>query len=230
MPVLKGLANSAGMGVNPRSRIVNPIITTVILNEDNRPIGYLQGFNVSSNRPINPQRHFDLFDAGRIVELTYGPENLTINASGLVLYPISPSSITFGISAELGTSGVELGATISSNLKIRPTKSSQGQSTMDRLLPDDAPAPAFFLNLQFVPFTIKRITYFAPSDFGVAEIYRDCLISNYGRSYSINNTTVVDNVSITVSTWDIEYGTAEQLGLDIGPDILLAFSKTYSPK
>lgn len=225
MPVLKGLANSAGMGFNPRSRIVNPIISTVILNEDNKPIGYLQNFSITSNRAVNPQRHFDLFDAGRIVELTYGPENLTITASGLVLYPISPAQVTFGISAELKAgSGLELGVTTTANLRYS-SKAAQGQSTMDRMLPDSFPSPAFFLNLQFVPFTIKRVTYFAPSDFGVAEIYRDCLLTNYSRAYNINNTTVVDNVSITVSTWDIEYGTAEELGLDYGPDILLAFSK-----
>jgi len=82
---MAGEIRGSGVGLPVQNEIIAQSTVSVI-DQNGYEIGYLQNFNPTMNRPVTPQRAIGAANAGRIVEMTPGPENYTASVSGFVLY------------------------------------------------------------------------------------------------------------------------------------------------
>jgi hypothetical protein len=57
-----------------------------VLDDDGFNIGFIQQLNRTDTRQIMRVRHLDSVDAGRVIELSPGPEDNSLNATGFALY------------------------------------------------------------------------------------------------------------------------------------------------
>lgn len=74
-----------GVKIPEQNRVI--ISTSVdVLDDNGFNIGFIQTLNRTDNRQVQRVRHLDAVDAGRTVELSPGPEDNTLNATGFALY------------------------------------------------------------------------------------------------------------------------------------------------
>ena len=74
-----------GVSLPEGNRVI--VSTSVdVLDDDGFEIGFIQQLNRSDTRPIVRVRHLDSRDAGRVLELSQGPEDNSLNATGFALY------------------------------------------------------------------------------------------------------------------------------------------------
>lgn len=74
-----------GVSLPEGNRVI--VSTSVdVLDDDGFPIGFVQQLSRSDTRQIIRVRHLDSIDAGRVVELSPGPEDNSLNATGFALY------------------------------------------------------------------------------------------------------------------------------------------------
>ncbi|MBU2483213.1 MAG: hypothetical protein KJ760_19185 [Proteobacteria bacterium] len=78
----------------------NTVITTsvsILAGKDAKQIGFAQEINEDLRRPVTPIRHLSSVDAGKILELAPGVEDITLSVAGFAIYDIA-----LGILNQLG--------------------------------------------------------------------------------------------------------------------------------
>jgi hypothetical protein len=74
-----------GVSLPEQNRVI--VSTSVdVLDDDGFNVGFIQQLNRNDTRQILRVRHLDIGDAGRVLELSPGPEDNTLNATGFALY------------------------------------------------------------------------------------------------------------------------------------------------
>lgn len=74
-----------GVSIPEQNRVI--VSTSVdVLDDDGFNIGFIQQLNRTDTRQVLRVRHLDSGDAGRVLELSPGPEDNSLNATGFALY------------------------------------------------------------------------------------------------------------------------------------------------
>jgi len=165
-----------GMSASEKARILNPIISLTVYDQEGNEIGYITRFEPSSTRRVDRQRHFNAADAGRVVELTYSPEDIQLVIEGFYLY-------------HPGYEGVATGSLIDRLYRA-------GNTTAEAILS--------VLNKQAIPFNIVEETIHPATSKGIRKTYLDCLIRDWAGAYQITQAFVSERVTVIVSNIDIE--------------------------
>lgn len=77
-----------GVSFPAKNRIVNSS-TLDIYDDEGYIIGFITNFDEQGNRPITRIRHLSSQDAGRVIEMSPGVEEISINVQGYSLYNIN---------------------------------------------------------------------------------------------------------------------------------------------
>ena len=77
-----------GVGLKiPESQIiVIPFSISILSENQEQEIGYIQQINYSTTRRVERIRHLNMSDAGRVICQVPFPEDMTVNATGMALY------------------------------------------------------------------------------------------------------------------------------------------------
>ncbi len=87
MPGLVAAAQNPRAGVSIPESHRTVISTSVdILDMQGNNIGYITNFSPTHDRAMTKIRHLNSLDAGRVVEMSPGPSNVTITVGGFALY------------------------------------------------------------------------------------------------------------------------------------------------
>lgn len=74
-----------GVSLADSNRVI--VSTSIdVLDDDGFNIGFIQTLSRTDTRQIQRVRHLDSVDAGRVLELSPGPEDNSLNATGFALY------------------------------------------------------------------------------------------------------------------------------------------------
>ena len=79
------LLRGDGVSFPAKNRIVSSS-TLDIIDDEGFIIGFITNFNESDNRPMTRVRHLSSRDAGRVIEMTPGVEDISITVNGYSLY------------------------------------------------------------------------------------------------------------------------------------------------
>jgi len=164
-----------GVGVWEGDRILNPIATITIYDQDGNEIGYVTSISPSTTRNVTRQRHFNAADAGRVVELTHNPEDYKLTLEGFLLY-------------HPGYNGLISGSLI--DRLFRPE--------------DDAHAVFELLNKQYIPFDIVEESINPATGRGYRKIYISCKISDWSGDRRLTQAWVAEKVTVVVSNEEYE--------------------------
>lgn len=165
-----------GVGVPQQNRTEVSISYDIFLEQSDAPgaiaeaIGFLTDINDNSARPVTPIRHLSSADAGKIIELVPGVENVTLSVTGFALYAKNSAS---------------------------------RNSIVNRLSGDYG---LYCLNQNKYYFSIKKTVTHPNPPAGykptTGVIFRQCLLTGWRRSRSINQATQAEQADIQVSWID----------------------------
>lgn len=148
--------------------------TNVYIRANNQNVGMIQSFNVSENRTVNKLQAIGV--EGVIQAVPQNTNGGQITAQRVALY----------------------GERLYDAFKIQSTTKAPGNSTTS----SNKPSTTIFKTLkdQRIPFEIQVLTVAGTNSEGQAtfytETYVDCWISSYKKSYTIQNITVSEDVTI----------------------------------
>ena len=163
-----------GVSANESDRILNPIVSITIYDQEGHEIGYVTNFEPSTQRRVDRQRHLNAADAGRVVELTHGAEDVSLRVVGFTLY-------------QPGYHGLVSGNLI--DRLFRPDSTADAVFTI--------------LNKQAIPFDLYVIEEHPITHKGKTVVYQGCKVQSWSGAYQINQAWVAETVSIVVSNVDI---------------------------
>lgn len=152
---------------------VHPTTVITILGETGNEIGYIQDINESQDRGVEPVRHLNASDAGRIIHGVPRPANFTLSVTGFSIYKPDADNE---------------GSVISRLMK-------DAQNNPSKLMKS--------LEEQQYSFTIRVVTVNPDtSGEDTVTFYHGCWITRYNKPSSINNAFVTETADIFVSYID----------------------------
>jgi len=161
---------------------VYPTTVITIIGDDGSEIGWIQEINESQDRPVEPVRHLNSEDAGRILQGVPKPANFTLAVTGFAIYK-----------QDIQTNGSVISRLIKTSTD-NPTK------LMKSLEEQKYP---FSMRKEVHMPTVEGVTAEAP---GITETtyYHGCWLTRFNAPASINNAFVTESADIFVSFVDEE--------------------------
>lgn len=168
-----------GVGVGEANRIVLPS-SVDLYDDDGQLVGYAKSIARADERNVERQRHLSSSDAGRVIEQTPLPENVTITVSGFSLY--NKTDLT--------------GKIPHYSLAARLSKGTgaQGGFGGDYLFKS--------INSQKIPFNMRKVVIHPATAASSVVWFRGCMLTRYSETSNIGEATETSEATIQVSWVD----------------------------
>lgn len=167
-----------GVAIPTTNKVV--ISTTVdVLDDDGNPMGFIQSLNRTDTRRVDRLRELSATSAGRTVEQSPGPEDLSVRVTGFAIYAVG------GIKGSLLDRLLQpvLGSALRGNQVLAP--SPQGGSLIKSI------------NSQQVPIQVtERFVHPASPGAETGILYGDCMLTNYSHPVAIGTINIAEEVQL----------------------------------